>query len=122
MRFEFDGDFRADFVATAANGGTDGGEQVCGFRAELHLHFSDGLCDDARESAAPSGMNGGDRAFFQIDQKDGDTIGGLDSKEQARAIRNGSVSAASFGGSGIEKVHNVGVELPERNESEAVRV
>ena len=67
LRMKLDGDFRADFVAAAANRGADRGEQVGGLGAELHLHLADGFDGDAGESAAPSRMNGGYGAFPRID-------------------------------------------------------
>jgi hypothetical protein len=66
LGLELDGDLGADFVAAAADGRTDGSEQVRGPGAELHVHFADGLGDDALERAAPSGMDGGDGALFGI--------------------------------------------------------
>src|SRR6266852_5074631 len=38
LRLKLCGDFRADFVAAAADGGADGGEEVGGFGLELHVH------------------------------------------------------------------------------------
>lgn len=44
---ELGGDFGAHFVAARANAGADGGEQVAGVGAEVHLHGTDGFRDDA---------------------------------------------------------------------------
>ncbi len=44
---ELGGDLCADFVAAAADGRADGGEEVAGVGAEVHLHFADGFGGDA---------------------------------------------------------------------------
>ncbi len=112
------GDFGADFVAAAANRWPDGGEEVGGVGFELHLHLADGFDDDALESAAPAGMNGGDGALFRIDQENRDAIGGLDTQEKPGTVCDGGVPSARFGGCGVEKVDDVGMDLLERNEFE----
>jgi len=45
-----------------------GGEQAGGLAAEFQLHAADSLFNDPRECATPAGMDGGDGAFFRIDQ------------------------------------------------------
>jgi hypothetical protein len=120
LGFELDGDFRADLVAAAADGRAEGGEQVRGLRAEIHLHPANGFYHDATECAPPSGMDGRDGALFGIDEKNGDAVGGLNAEEQAGAIGGGSVTAAGLGRSGSEELHNIGMELFERNEGEVV--
>ena len=120
LRFEFDGNFRAYFVAAPADGRADGSEQAIRPRAELHLHFPNGFCDDALQRAAPAGMNGGDGSLFGIDEKNGDAIGGLNAEKQAGANCCGGVPATGLGGHGIEDLHNIRMELPEGNEREIV--
>ena len=120
LRFEFDGNFRADFVAAAADGRADGSEQAIRPRAELHLHFPNGFCDDALQRAAPAGMNGGDGSLLGIDEKNGDAIGGLNAEKQAGANCCGSVTATGLGGHGIEDLYNIRMGLPEGNEREIV--
>src|SRR6267378_4434879 len=112
------GDFGADFVAAAADGRADSGEEIGGLGFELHLHLADGFDDDALERAAPSGVNCCDGALFRIDEENRDTVGGLDGKEKAGAVGNGGVSAARFGGCGVEKMDDVGMDLFQRNEFE----
>ncbi len=114
------GDLGADFVAAAADGRADGSEQAIRPRAELHLHFPHGFCDDALQCAAPAGVNGGDGSLFGIDEKNGDAIGGLNAEKQAGANCCGGVPATGFGGNGIEDLHNIRMELPEGNEREIV--
>jgi hypothetical protein len=63
-------------------------------------------------------VNGGDGALFWVDEENGDAIGGLDSEEKAGAVRGGSVAAAKFGGRGVEKVDDIGMDLLERDEME----
>jgi len=118
LREELGGDFGADFVAATADGWADGGEEIGGVGFVLHLHFADGLDEDALEGAAPSGVNGGDGALFWVDEEYGDAIGGLDSEEKAGAVRGGSVAAAKFGGRGVEKMDDIGMDLLERDEME----
>ena len=83
---ELGGDFGADFVAAATDGWADGGEEVGGRGFELHLHLADGFDDDASESAAPAGVNGGDGAFFGVYEENGDAVGGLYAEEKAGAV------------------------------------
>ena len=118
LREELGGDFGADFVAATADGWADGGEEVGGVGFVLHLHFADGLDEDALEGAAPSGVNGGDGALFGVDEENGDAIGGLDSEEKAGAVRGGGVAAARSGGCGVKKMDHIGVDLLERDELE----
>ena len=112
------GDFGADFVAAAADGRADAGEEIGGPGFELHLHLADGFDDDALERAAPSGVNCCDGALLRIDEENRDTVGGLDGKQKAGAVGDGSVSAARFGGRGVEKMDDVGMDLFQRNELE----
>ncbi len=122
LREELGGDFGADFVAATTDRGSDGGEEVGGVGFELHLHLADGFDDDAGKSAAPAGVNGGDGAFFRIDQEDGDAVGGLDAEEQARAVgdrgisRHGGQALANLGRGSIEKMDYIGVDLFEGDE------
>src|SRR5271165_1256785 len=67
LRKKVGGNFRADLVAAASDGGTDGGENICGLAGEMHAHVAHGFPGDAAQRAAPSGVNGGDGAFFWID-------------------------------------------------------
>src|SRR5260370_11555649 len=115
------GDFGADFVAAAADRGADGGEEIRGLGAEVHLHLADGFDDDAGESAAPTGMNGGDGALFRVDEENRDTVGGLDAEEEPGTICDGGIAAARFGGCGVEKMNDIGMDLLQRNELEIGR-
>ncbi len=82
------------------------------------MHLADGFDDDALKGAAPAGMNGGDGALFRIDQENRDAVGGLNSQEKPWTVCDGGVPSARFGGCGVEKVDDVGMELFERNEFE----
>jgi len=115
------GDFGADFVAAAADRGADGGEEIRGLGSEVHLHLADGFDDDAGESAAPAGMNGGDGALFRIDEENRDAIGGLDAQEEPGTICDGGISAARLGGCCVEKMDDIGMDLLERDEVEVRR-
>lgn len=60
----------------------------------MHLHGADSFGGDASKRAAPTGVNGSDRAFFGIDEENGNAVGGLDGEEKTGAIRDGGVTAA----------------------------
>ena len=118
LREELRGDLGANFVAAGADGWADGGEEVGGAGFVLHLHFADGFGDDALQSATPAGMNGGDGALFGVDEENGNAISGLDPEEKAGAVRGGGVAVAKFGGRGVEKMDDIGMDLLERDELE----
>jgi hypothetical protein len=117
---ELNGDFGADFVAARTDGGADSGEKVGGVGGEVHLHLADGFDGYASQGAAPSGVEGGYGAFFRIDEKDGDTVSGLDSEEEAWAVGDRGVPFAGLVGSGVEEVDYVGMDLLEGEELEIV--
>lgn len=123
---ELDGDFGADFVAAAADRGANGGEQVGGLGAEVHLHLADGFDGDASEGAAPSGVNGGYGAGFGVDEEHGDAVGGLDAEEEAGTVggggvaRNGGQAFAGLVGDDVEEMDDVGMDLLEGDELEVV--
>ncbi len=75
------------------------------------MHFADGFGGDTGESAAPAGMDGGDGAFFGVDEEDGDTVGGLDGQEKVGSVGDAGVASTGIGGGGVEDVDYVGVEL-----------
>ena len=111
LREELGGDFGADFVAAAADGRANRGEEIRRLGAEVHLHLADGFDDDALKGAAPARVDGGDGAFFGIDEEDGDAVGGLRGEEKAGAVGDGSIAFARFGGSGGKELDDVGVDL-----------
>jgi len=104
-------DFGANFVATAADRRAERGEQISRLGGEFHLHFTYGFCDDALQSAAPARVDGGDGSFSGIDEKNRNTVGGLDAEEKSRLVCDRCVTAAGVSRSGIEHVHDVGVKL-----------
>jgi len=111
------GDLGANLVATAADRRAKRGEQIGRLGGEFHLHFSDGLYDDALQSASPARVDGGDSTFSGIDEKNGNTVGGLDAEKKTRLVGDGSVAclrrqaSTGFGGSGFENAHYIGVKL-----------
>ena len=115
------GDFGTDFIAAAADGGADGGEEIGRLGFEVHLQLADGFDDDALESAAPASMNGGDGALFGIDEEYGNAVSGLDTKEEARAVRDGGIALAGLGGCGVEKMNDIGMDLFQGDEFEIDR-
>ncbi len=110
---ELGGDFGADFVATASDGGADGGEEVGRVGFELHLHFADGFDDNAGESAAPAGVDGGDGTFLGVYEENRDAVGSLHAEEEAGTVGDGGIAVARVGGATacVEKVDCVGVDL-----------
>lgn len=117
---EVGGDFGADFVAAAADGGADGGEHVFRIGFEFHLHLADGFDDDAGECPAPASVDGGDDAFFGIDDEDGRAVGGAHAEEEAGAIGGEGVAFGLIGGRGfcarVEDTDYIGVDLMESDE------
>jgi hypothetical protein len=105
------GDLRADFVATTADSGAENGEQIRRSGAKLHVHAADGFHGDTLQSATPSGVNGSDGALIGIDEKNWNTVGGLDAQEKARPVCDGSVTAAGTRRRDFEHVNDVRVEL-----------
>ena len=93
---ELDDEFGADFVTAGADGWADGGEEIGGIRMETGVEFADGFFEDAGESAAPTGVDGGDGAFLGVNEEDGDAVGGLDGEEQAGRFCERSVTLAGF--------------------------
>jgi hypothetical protein len=56
-------------------------------------------------------MDGGDSSLSGIDEKNGNTVGGLDAEEKAGLVCDTGVSAAGVSRSSFEHVHDVGVKL-----------
>ncbi len=81
LRLERAGDFRAHFITATADGWAHGGHEVLGARAVLHVHAAEGLLDNAPQSAAPAGVNGGNGAAARIGKKNRHAIGRLDAEE-----------------------------------------
>jgi hypothetical protein len=121
LRGEFDDEVGGNFVAAGTDGRADGGEEMRGLAAELELHAADSFLGNAREGAAPSGVNRGDRALFGIDKENGNAVGGLDAEEQAGAIGGGGVAFASIRGRLREWPNHVGVNLFQGHELKLVR-
>ncbi len=113
LGLELSGDFRANFVAAASDGRASGGEQIGGPGFEVHPHLADGFDDDALKGATPASVNGGDGAVFRVDEENRDAIGGLDTKEEPGTVRGGGIALARFGGWGVEKMDDIGMDLLE---------
>jgi hypothetical protein len=104
---EFGDEIGRDFVAAGANGGADRREEIGGLAAKFELHAADGFLGDADEGAAPTSVNGGDRAFFRIDKEYRHAIGGLDAEQETGAVCGGSIAFAGAGGGLGEKANHV---------------
>jgi len=118
LRGEFGDEFRAHFVTAGADGGAESGEEISGLAAKFEAQAADGLFRDAGKRALPTRMNGGDGAFFGINEKDRNAIGGLHGEKKTGAIRGGGVALACVTGRRGEEVDHVGVDLLERRERE----
>jgi hypothetical protein len=109
--------FGANFVATAADRRAKRGEQIGGLGGEFHLQFSNGFCDDALQSAAPARVDGGYSSFSGIDEKNRNTVGGLDAEKKSGSVCDRGVTTARVSWSCIEHVDDVGVKLFQGDES-----
>lgn len=98
LRGEFRDKFDANFIATRADGGTEGGEKVGRFAAEFKLHTADGFLSDASECAAPTSMNRGDDMLLWINEENGNAIGSLHAEQRARGVCEGGVAFRRIGG------------------------
>jgi hypothetical protein len=65
-------------------------------------------------------VNGGNRAFFGIDEEDGDAVGGLNGEEEAGAVGDGGVAFRGLVGGAVEEMDYVGMDLFEGDELEVV--
>ena len=115
---KFGDEVGGDFIATRANRRTDGGEEIGRLGAEFELHAADGFLGDAGEGAAPTSVNGADRAFFRIDEEYRHAIGGLDAEQKAGAVCGGSVTFAGAGGGLWKNANHVRMDLFQRNKFE----
>jgi hypothetical protein len=62
----------------------------------MSFHFADCFFEDASEGASPTSVDSGHGAFFRINKKDGDAVGGLDAQEKARSFGERGVAFARF--------------------------
>jgi len=92
LRAELRDKFRAHFIAAATYGRAKSSEKVGRPRAKMHVELADGFFHDAREGAAPTGMDGRNGAAFRIDEKDRNAVSGLNTEEQSRSGGYGSIA------------------------------
>ena len=121
LRMKLDGHIRPDFVAASSNRRADRGEQVRGLGAELHLHPADGFDNDALKRSSPPRMHSRNSALLGIHKKNGDTIRGLDTKQQSRTLGCRSVATAWLRGRCVKQLNHIGMDLFQRNELEITR-
>ena len=115
------GNFRADFVTAAADGGTDGRQQISGTRAKLHFHTADRFFHDALQSAAPARVYGSDGTIFWVHKENRDAVRGLNAKQKIGSSGDRRVAIASFAGQRIEIANDVGMKLFEGYERNILR-
>jgi hypothetical protein len=115
---ELGGDFSTNFVAAAADGRANAGEEIRRLGFKVHLHLADCLDRDAGQRAAPAGVNGSDGMLFGVNEENGDAVSGLYAQEKPGAVSGQGITPARFGGHGVEKMDHVGMDLPEGNELE----
>lgn len=118
LRGEFLHNVRADFVAALADARADCGENVGGLRGKFHLHAAESFCGDARERAAPSGVDGGDGVMARVDEQDGNAVGGLNGEEEAGRARGEGVAFGRLGRRRGDEVRDVGMDLAQGDERE----
>ena len=82
------------------------------------MEFADCLFEDAGKSAPPSGVDNCDGTFLGINEKNGDTVGGLDSEEEAGRFGERGVAFAGFDGGGSERPNDGRMDLFEIDERE----
>ena len=88
---------------------------------EFGDEFADGFFGDAGEGAAPTRVDGGNGAFFGIDEEDGDAVGSLNAEEKAGSVGDGGVAFAGLFGGGGERPDDGRMNLFEINERELLR-
>ena len=82
------------------------------------MHLADGFGDDAGQGAAPSSVDGGDDAFFGIDDQDRGAVGGADAQEKVGLVGCEGVAFAWFEGGCLDGADYVGVDLVERDQGQ----
>jgi len=119
-------DFRADFVTASPNGRTDCSDHMVRPGAKFHAHATDSFCHDARERAAPSGVNGGHSAQFLIREENWHAVGGLHGEQQS--ARAGDERVTGAGGRGkricrsfVGQMNYVGMNLFQCDQLHAIR-
>ncbi len=108
-------------VAAGTDRGTDRGDKVLRARPKLELHPSDTVFDDAFHGSAPAGMEGSDDFAYGVGNKDGNTVGGLNSQQNSGLMGQDAVSFARWrrrlnGGVRLWNDKQAGVNLAQRNE------
>ncbi len=127
LRAELRDKFRAHFIAAATYGRAKSSEKVGRPGAKVHVELADCFLHDAREGAAPTGVDGRNGAALWIDKKDGNAVSGLNTEEQARSCGNGSVARphrrtrGGSGGRGLDEANHIGMNLLEWDERELLR-
>lgn len=119
LRGEFLDNVGTDFITALTDARADGGENVGRSRREFHLHAAQRFCGDARDCAAPSGVNGGDGAMTRIDEQNGNAVGGLNREKQAGRAGGEGVAFSGIvglGGSRGDDVCDVGMDLAQCDE------
>jgi hypothetical protein len=66
-------------------------------------------------------VHGSDGALLEINEENGNAVGGLYTQEQAWAIGGRGIAATRFAWRSIEKMDNIGVNLFERDERQFFR-
>ena len=99
LRGELRDQFGADFVAAGTNAWAYCRKKIARIGLKAGVKFTNGFFEDAGQSAAPAGVNGGDGAVLGIDEKDGDAIGGLNAEKKAGSFGKRGVAFTRFFGS-----------------------
>ena len=76
--------FFSDGETAVADRRADGRDEVLGAGAEVAAKGADAALDDAGESAAPAGVEGGDGVGAGVGDEDGDAVGREDAEKDVR--------------------------------------
>jgi hypothetical protein len=118
-------EFREDLfpygVAAGTDSGTYGDVEVLRVRSKLEAHPPNAVFDDAFHGSAPAGMEGGDDPAYGVGNKDGNTVGGLNSEQNSGLMGQNAVAFArwrrSLGGRvRLRNDKQAGVNLAQRSE------
>ena len=111
------GEFGADFVVRAGNGGADGGDAAVGAGAEID-HGGDGRLCDAARGALPAGMCRADHPGFGVGEQDRRAVGGENAERQTVDAGDEGVGLGDVIGIGLagDFQHGDGVHLLQRHQ------
>jgi hypothetical protein len=106
-------DLGSHFVATLANSGTDGYEQVVRPAGESRLHVLDSPSGNPLRGPTPAGVDGSYSAMARIDDENRDAVGGLNGDEPSWGVLDEGIAVAERTRPAAGFDHNVRMDLME---------